>query len=465
MQISRTIRRTLAASLLTAGLAYPVCATVCPKGIGGCPTPGRCFLFTDADGNAFCDYTSRTGATAPAQATTQATASPPPGPATVQVTATPAPTGQAVLVSPTGSPASPVTGLNETATAVTRNTSGGGFFDTIHLSAPLAGAVLFLILTGIFFALIRTGVSGIQVRKTGPALALSAFFGLGTSLIITCILAGGTSAGTTYALIYMGAGTLLAAYLWYAGVMNRRIVLAAAAMSTFAGFVFLAPIMPLELGGIVNVVTGVSALNVGVIVICAVIALALVAGRTFCGQICPVGSLQELASAVPVQKFVIRNTKILELIRFCVFIATVIAAISLIDLMAVTGLYDLFSLTLSASLLVAAALILLSVFLYRPVCRILCPFGVLFSLCAEFSVFRLRRTETCIGCKKCEKACPAMTAGEHDSKRECYLCGRCTDVCKVKGALVYSRRHKEASGSSAISSPGRASEKTSGPDR
>jgi ferredoxin-type protein NapH len=465
MQIRTKIRRTLATLLLSAGLAYPVCAAVCPKGIGGCLTPGRCFLFTDADGNAFCDYTSRTGAPAPAQSTIPATASPAPGPTTVQVTTTPAPTGQAVLVSPTGSPALPVTGLNETATAVTRNTSGGGFFDTIHLSAPLGGTVLFLILTGIFFALIRTGVFGIPVRKTRPALALSALFGLGTSLIITCILAGDISSGTTYALIYMGAGTLLAAYLWYTGVMNRRIVLAAAATSTLAGFVFLAPIMPLELGGVVNVVTGVSALNVGVIVICAVIAFTLVAGRTFCGQICPVGSLQELASAVPVQKFVIRSTKILELIRLCVFVATVIAAISLIDLMAVTGLYDLFSLTLSASLLVAAALVLLSVFLYRPVCRILCPFGVLFSLCAEFSMFRLRRTETCIGCKKCDKTCPAMTAGEHDSKRECYLCGRCTDVCKVKGALVYSRRHEGASGSSAINTPGRASEKTSGPDR
>jgi polyferredoxin len=465
MKISLSVRRIVASVLLTAGLAYPVCAAVCPKGIGGCPTPGRCFLFTDADGNAFCDYTSRAGAAAPAQTPIQATASPAPGTATSQVTTTPAPAGQAVLVSPTGSPASPVPGLNETATAVTRNTSGGGFFDSIHLSAPLAGVVFFLILTGIFFVLVRKGMFGIQVPKTRPALALSALFGLGTSLIIACILAGGTVAGTTYALIYMGAGTLLAAYLWYAGVMNRRTVLAAAAMSTLAGFVFLAPIMPMELGGVVNVATGVSAISVGVIVICAVIALALVAGRTFCGQICPVGSLQELVSAVPVRKLVIRNTKILEVIRLFIFIATVIAAISFIDLMAVTGLYDLFSLTLSASLLVAAALVLLSVFLYRPVCRILCPFGVLFSLCAEFSVFRLRRTETCIDCKKCEKACPAITAGRHDSKRECYLCGRCTGVCKVKGALVYSRRHEGANGPPAINTPGRVPEKSSGPDR
>jgi polyferredoxin len=242
-----------------------------------------------------------------------------------------------------------------------------------------------------------------------------------------------------YALIYMGIGTLLAAYLWHTGVMTRRTVLLAAALGTFAGFVFLAPIMPLELGGIINVLNGTSALTWGVVIICSVIALALVTGRTFCGTICPVGLLQELAYAVPVKKTVIQHTQVLEGIRLAVFAVTVIAAFSLIDLMSCTGLYDLFSLTVSAGLAVAAGILLVSVVLYRPVCRIICPFGVLFSLFAEFSWFRVRRTETCIRCRKCEKACPTRTAGADDSKRECYLCGQCTDVCPVGTALRYQR--------------------------
>jgi hypothetical protein len=421
MQITRTIRRTIVTVVLTAGLAYPACAAVCPKGIGGCPSPGRCFLFVDADRNALCDYTARSAGSTPA--------APASGPVVTQITPVSAPSHSVTAVAPPPDITQPVFG----------NTSPGEVSGSFPLSPLVTEVILFFLFAGILFALIRTGAAGIRVERPLPAIGLSSLLALGFSLMATSILAGETVAGTTYALIFMGAGTLLAAYLWYTGVMTRKIILVSVVTAVLAGFVFLAPIMPLELGGIVNVVAGVSALNVGVIVICAVIVLTLVVGRTFCGTICPVGSVQELAYAVPLQKLAIRSTKILEQMRFAIFVATVIAAIYLIDLMAVTGLYDLFSLTLSASFLVAAGILLLSVFLYRPVCRILCPFGVLFSLFAEFSVFRLRRTETCISCKKCEKACPAMTAGEHDSKRECYLCGRCTETCPASGALVYGR--------------------------
>ena len=443
MQITRTIRRAVATVIITAGLAYPACAAVCPKGIGGCPSPGRCFLFTDADANRFCDYTSRTGSPAsipsptgapvPVQTAVPATAVPLPDPTALPVTAVPSPASP--VVSATTAPAP----VPDTTAAVLQQASAGGFYDMIPLYAPLAGIFLFLVLAGTLFVLARRGLFRIPSLKTRPALSLAALFGLGISLVITFVLAGGAVAGTTFALIYMGAGTLLAAYLWYAGIMNRRIVLGAAAMSTLAGFVFLAPIMPLELGGIVNVITGTSALTVGVMVICGVIAVTIIVGRTFCGTICPVGSLQELAYNVPVKKFLIRQSRILEMVRFAVFLAAVIAAIYLIDLMAFTGLYDLFSLTVSAGLVTAAGLILVSVFLYRPVCRILCPFGVLFSLPAWFSLFRLRRTADCITCRKCERACPAGVAGQDAPKRECYLCARCTDACPVHGALAYRR--------------------------
>jgi ferredoxin-type protein NapH len=404
MQVNRSIRRIIATSLLTAGFVYPACAAVCPKGIGGCPSPGRCFLFTDADANTLCDYTSRTGtlSTQPSSA---------------------------VQIQPTADPTP----------SVAQNISSWGFLDSILQSAMMTELLLFLLYTGILFALIRTEKSGIRSQETLPALALSSLFALGLSLITTSFLTRDTGTGTGYALIFMGIGTLLTAYLWFKGVMTRKIILLAAVLGILAGFVFLAPIMPMELGGIINVVSGASALTYGVVVICAVIALALVVGRTFCGTICPVGLLQELVYAVPVKKIIFQHTRVLELIRLAVFAVTVIAAFWFIDLMSFTGLFDLFSLTFSAGFAIAGSIVLVSVFLYRPICRSICPFGVLFSLFAEFSWFRLRRNETCINCGKCEKACPALTAGAHDSKRECYLCGRCTEVCPVGTALKYQR--------------------------
>lgn len=51
--------------------------------------------------------------------------------------------------------------------------------------------------------------------------------------------------------------------------------------------------------------------------------------------------------------------------------------------------------------------------------------------------YHLRGTGICIDCLRCEKACPAGVAGRSASKRECYLCGRCVEVCRVKGALGY----------------------------
>jgi polyferredoxin len=440
MEIKRTIRRTIASAILTAGLAYPVCAAVCPKGIGGCTAPGRCFLFVDADGNSLCDYTARTGTAATSGSLPSRPVAAQAAPVQATAAPVPDPTGIPALPSSAALPqATQATPEPETTTNVIQSTGQVSTSSGVPFWAVITELALFFLITGIIFALIRCGIAGIRIEKPLPTLALSSIFGLGLSLMATSVITGGTIAGTTFALIFMGAGTLLSAYLWYVGAMTRRIAVAAGILGALTGFVFLAPIMPMELGGVVNVLTGTSTLTAGILVICIVTALALIVGRTFCGNICPVGSLQELAYAIPTGKISIRRTEILELVRLAVFVATVIAAVYLIDLMAFTGLYDLFALTLSAGFAIAAGLVLLSVFLYRPVCRILCPFGLLFSLFAEFSLFRLRRTEACISCRKCEKVCPTRSAGKDDSKRECYLCGRCTAACPKETALAYQR--------------------------
>lgn len=63
------MRKGLGVLIGAAGLAFPVCAAVCPRGKGDCPYPGKCFLYTDVDTNSICDYTRSTTSSAPAGST------------------------------------------------------------------------------------------------------------------------------------------------------------------------------------------------------------------------------------------------------------------------------------------------------------------------------------------------------------------------------------------------------------
>lgn len=103
------------------------------------------------------------------------------------------------------------------------------------------------------------------------------------------------------------------------------------------------------------------------------------------------------------------------------------------------GIRDFFLLLLSAGFIIFLAIIAISLFLYRPFCRFICPFGALASVPAMGSRFKIRRTDACISCGKCERACPTNEAKRDDRKGECYLCHRCLDVCPVEGALEYRR--------------------------
>jgi ferredoxin-type protein NapH len=412
MTIPRSIRRITVGILGTTGLAYPACAAICPRGWGGCPFPGRCFLYTDIDANSLCDYT------APG-----ASVKPPAGSVTSPVT---------VPVTPTPAANASVPPLPARA--------GPAVFSLLP-DALVAGIIMGIILCAVLFALFRSGAAGIRIEKTGPALAVSGLFALGISEMITYLLMGAGASASVFAAVYLLGGSLLAAYVWKSGEMSRSIALASVIMSTLFGFVILAPLMPLEFVGIVSLFTVSRTFAPGIVGILAGIALAGVIGRTFCGHLCPVGSVQEIVYHVPVPKIDIRRTQYLEAFRLVVFVATVIAAVYLVNLMEFTGVYAFFSLTLSAGLMVFVGFLGLSGVLYRPICRGICPFGLLFSLPAHFSRFGLRRTDACINCRKCEKACPAHVAGRDASKRECYLCARCTGACPVRGALSYENRH------------------------
>jgi ferredoxin-type protein NapH len=455
-------------------LAQPVCAAVCPRGRGSCPYPGKCFLYVDADSNFLCDYT-RTAVTTPRPTATTVAHTPaiPSVTATsIQPTATPVihtPALPSVTVTPlqpvvtTAVQTSPVPSVSITpiepgivsaghtsalqptiditsSSSLISAPSGTGFFELVGTYPLLLGILLFLGITGLLIWIYRHDIAGIKFHSFTGLLAFSALISLGISEMVVYLGMGEMASGTLFSLIYMVGATALTAYLWKSGNISRGISRCILVLSAISGFVFLAPLMPMEFTGMVHLALSTQSLTPGILGILFVLVLAFIAGRTFCAHICPVGSVQELASESSQKKIGNSHYRTFEIIRVGIFIVTVIAGFYYINLMEYTGIYDFFSLTLTAGFFLFAALLILSAVVYRPVCRILCPFGVLFSAVAHFSRNRLERTQACIHCKKCEKICPAHCAEEGASKRECYLCGRCTEKCPVKGALVYKKQ-------------------------
>lgn len=180
---------------------------------------------------------------------------------------------------------------------------------------------------------------------------------------------------------------------------------------------------------------------VGVMGLSVLIILTFIFGRFFCGYVCPVGCAQEIAYCAPVKKTHIRQKTIFMIIRATFTIIFLILGFSLsVSLLSFFGIRDFFYLIPTAGMLVFFLLLLIATKFYRPFCRLVCPVGVLFSVAGWKSLFKVTKTDTCIRCGKCVKACPADEAEDYDLKAECYMCGRCMNVCPIKGARRYGDR-------------------------
>ncbi|MEI7896528.1 MAG: 4Fe-4S binding protein [bacterium] len=132
-------------------------------------------------------------------------------------------------------------------------------------------------------------------------------------------------------------------------------------------------------------------------------------GRTFCSGVCPFGAMQDLVSFKP-QKLGIRLNTVLGLIPYLYFGLAVLYAATGTDF--IICRYDpfvgIFRLNASSGMFLFAGILLVSgVFIARPYCRFLCPYGVLLNWVSRFSWKHLAITPTtCIQCRLCEDSCP-----------------------------------------------------------
>lgn len=76
-------------------------------------------------------------------------------------------------------------------------------------------------------------------------------------------------------------------------------------------------------------------------------------------------------------------------------------------------------------------LLVLSVVVYRPFCRFLCPLGAIYGLMNPIAIYGYQINEQkCTGCKKCQKSCEMnIPVYQHPNHQECIRCGKCLHTC------------------------------------
>ena len=242
--------------------------------------------------------------------------------------------------------------------------------------------------------------------------------------------------------VYAIVGILVCAVLWQRGYLSRKRTVFLLILTTLAGFILFSPIIPWQFQQlIIQIATGEPLIVAAFIGLALLLLLTFLFGRIFCGYFCPVGVVQELASWIIPWKWQVPDRKIPMVVRFVVFLGIIVLAFYSVSVLQMIGVGAFFHLSVSSlAFWIFVILILLSIVVYRPFCRFICPVGLLFAPFAAKSRYAFVRTDACINCGKCERACPTGEAGVDASKSECYMCGRCVEACPVEGALIFKKR-------------------------
>lgn len=172
----------------------------------------------------------------------------------------------------------------------------------------------------------------------------------------------------------------------------------------------------------------------------------LLGGRTFCGWVCPVGLITELADRLR------RNLGTGSITLPLAYNRWTLALVLLVVMATGVPLFELLSPIGSISraivfgtllpLLLVAAILLIELLVARRVwCRSLCPLGGFYSLLAASSPLRIGfLSERCTHCNDCVKACPVEEVLQPSLELnhpqvvagDCTRCMACLDACPTK---------------------------------
>lgn len=187
------------------------------------------------------------------------------------------------------------------------------------------------------------------------------------------------------------------------------------------------------------------------------ILLGVLLGRFICGFLCPFGWFQELVHKIPTKKLSTKKLKGLTYVKYVVLLITVVLLPALavndvgmgdpyfckylcpqgvlegaIPLSAVdSGLRDALGSLFTWKLGILIVTIVLSVLVYRPFCKWLCPLGAFYALFNKVSLLGMKVDKNkCVSCGKCAKACKMdVDVTKTPDHTECIRCGMCVSAC------------------------------------
>ncbi len=171
-----------------------------------------------------------------------------------------------------------------------------------------------------------------------------------------------------------------------------------------------------------------------------------VSNKSICGWACQLGLLQDLLYRVRTPKwkppFWLSNG-----IRILAFVGLVGGLIVAgLDWIGIIDPFQIFSFNFTWAIAIFSLVVIVaSIFIYRPWCRFLCPFGLVGWGVEQVSLLRPRiDRDLCKKCQLCVKACPsgAMADFYADARirADCFACGACIEACPQKGALEWRKK-------------------------
>jgi polyferredoxin len=176
-------------------------------------------------------------------------------------------------------------------------------------------------------------------------------------------------------------------------------------------------------------------------------------GKVWCGWICHLGALQELLHRPGRFHFLAsaKAQRVMRYIRIGALAGLVIQLAFTQHLWwnEVDPFKTAFNLMANNTLswVFLAVLLVASVLMYRPFCKILCPVGLVLGWVSKLPYAAgIGPRPGCIGCKSCSGACSSHAlTWDHKTvvldRQECIACGECLDACKLDGLELTAGKH------------------------